>query len=271
MFTLNETNILGNIGSFCRAAAHDTVSCWDGLQLHCASEGELSGFSSVERFLSSPSSEKKWDYWTVEPHWRKNITVKNMRVQLQAAVIFQLVEHQVQIKLTNTNHSSLFIKTWHMFTFQSFGRNFGPKLQFAVHHVAQRHLDMWTGGAQVSNYKPCDQWLSSSDWPMTSWATDAHVNVLWDAKSVLIICQILLKCNFYFLCHHRLSHWRLSETHCEVMASALKSNPSHLRELDMSDNELQDSGVKLLCSGFESPNCRLETLRSVHVFCSCSV
>ncbi|XP_071060683.1 protein NLRC3-like isoform X2 [Pseudochaenichthys georgianus] len=52
----------------------------------------------------------------------------------------------------------------------------------------------------------------------------------------------------------------LSETHCEVVASALKSDPSHLRDLDLGLNPLQASGVELLSSGLKSPNCRLEAL-----------
>ncbi|XP_030604765.1 protein NLRC3-like isoform X4 [Archocentrus centrarchus] len=58
----------------------------------------------------------------------------------------------------------------------------------------------------------------------------------------------------------QLSDCGLSETHCEVVASALKSNPSHLTYLSLSLNNLQDSGVKLLSAGLESPNCKLETL-----------
>ncbi|XP_062276430.1 NLR family CARD domain-containing protein 3-like [Scomber scombrus] len=57
-----------------------------------------------------------------------------------------------------------------------------------------------------------------------------------------------------------LVHCKLSESHCEVVASALKSNSSHLTDLDLSYNKLKDSAVKRLSAGLESPNCRLETL-----------
>uniref|UniRef100_A0A3Q0T0T9 Uncharacterized protein n=1 Tax=Amphilophus citrinellus TaxID=61819 RepID=A0A3Q0T0T9_AMPCI len=66
------------------------------------------------------------------------------------------------------------------------------------------------------------------------------------------------------LCLYRLKNCGMSEISCDYLAATLKSNPSHLRELDLNSNKLQDSGVKLLCAGLESPNCQLENLRSVH-------
>uniref|UniRef100_A0A4W6FYF4 NACHT LRR and PYD domain-containing protein n=1 Tax=Lates calcarifer TaxID=8187 RepID=A0A4W6FYF4_LATCA len=64
--------------------------------------------------------------------------------------------------------------------------------------------------------------------------------------------------------HHlfRLSDCNLSERSCEALSSLLSSQSSSLRDLDLSNNNLQDSGVKMLSVGLESPHCSLETLRS---------
>ncbi|KAG5836616.1 hypothetical protein ANANG_G00230220, partial [Anguilla anguilla] len=51
-----------------------------------------------------------------------------------------------------------------------------------------------------------------------------------------------------------------SEKSCDIVASALQSSNSTLRDLDLSCNHLGDSEVKLLCAGLMSPNCKLQRL-----------
>ncbi|XP_052373864.1 NACHT, LRR and PYD domains-containing protein 12-like isoform X25 [Oncorhynchus keta] len=58
-----------------------------------------------------------------------------------------------------------------------------------------------------------------------------------------------------------LSGCGVTEEGCASLVSALRSNPSHLRELDLSNNDLKDSGVELLSAGLGNPHCKLETLR----------
>ncbi|CAI5669547.1 unnamed protein product [Oreochromis niloticus] len=58
-----------------------------------------------------------------------------------------------------------------------------------------------------------------------------------------------------------LSGCNLSNRSCEPLVSLLNSESSTLRELDLSNNDLKDSGVKLFSAGLESPHCRLEILR----------
>uniref|UniRef100_A0A8C7N047 Uncharacterized protein n=1 Tax=Oncorhynchus kisutch TaxID=8019 RepID=A0A8C7N047_ONCKI len=61
-----------------------------------------------------------------------------------------------------------------------------------------------------------------------------------------------------------LSGCLVTEEGCASLVSALRSNPSHLRELDLSYNHPGDSGVRLLSAGLEDPHCRLEKLNVEH-------
>uniref|UniRef100_A0A8C5D1I9 B30.2/SPRY domain-containing protein n=1 Tax=Gadus morhua TaxID=8049 RepID=A0A8C5D1I9_GADMO len=64
--------------------------------------------------------------------------------------------------------------------------------------------------------------------------------------------------SIYCVCS--LNGCHLSERCCEALASVLSSKSSSLKKLDLSTNNLQDSGVKLLSAGLGSSHCTLETL-----------
>ncbi|XP_046709077.1 NACHT, LRR and PYD domains-containing protein 3-like isoform X1 [Silurus meridionalis] len=52
----------------------------------------------------------------------------------------------------------------------------------------------------------------------------------------------------------------LSTESCRALSSVLSSNFSRLRELDLSENNLLDEGVKLIAAGLENQHCKLEIL-----------
>ncbi|XP_048027926.1 NACHT, LRR and PYD domains-containing protein 12-like isoform X2 [Megalobrama amblycephala] len=83
-------------------------------------------------------------------------------------------------------------------------------------------------------------------------------NKLQDS-GVKLLCTGLMyiKCKLEIL---RLSCCCMTDEGCSALTSALQSNPSHLRELDLSWNELGDSGVKNFCDLLMNPQFKLEKL-----------
>ncbi|CAM4733630.1 unnamed protein product [Leuciscus chuanchicus] len=59
---------------------------------------------------------------------------------------------------------------------------------------------------------------------------------------------------------HELRSCDISDGGCADLSSALRSNPSHLRELDLSGNIITESEIKQLSDLLEHPQCKLEKL-----------
>ncbi len=59
---------------------------------------------------------------------------------------------------------------------------------------------------------------------------------------------------------YRLNDCGVTDEGCDALASALRSNPSHLIQLNLSGNKIGDLGVKRLSAVLEDPHCKLEKL-----------
>ncbi|KAG1925234.1 NACHT, LRR and PYD domains-containing protein [Pimephales promelas] len=79
-------------------------------------------------------------------------------------------------------------------------------------------------------------------------------------SGVKLLCTGLknIKCTLEIL---RLSDCSITEEGYKALASALRSNPSHLIELDLRGNDHGESGVKQLNDLLQDPNSQLKTLR----------
>lgn len=73
-----------------------------------------------------------------------------------------------------------------------------------------------------------------------------------------------------FYCLSSLGSCNLSVISCAALVSALRSSPSHLRILNLSDNNLQDSDIKQLSKLVRSLKYKLDTPRSVKVDWYCT-
>lgn len=61
----------------------------------------------------------------------------------------------------------------------------------------------------------------------------------------------------------RLQNCNITDEGAVCVTSSLGSNPSHLRELDLSDNRLGDEGSESLSSLVKEPHCKLERMKYV--------
>ncbi len=75
-----------------------------------------------------------------------------------------------------------------------------------------------------------------------------------------------MKCGFFQFSQCRLSCFEMTDEGYSAVTLALKSNPSHLRELNLSRNKLGDTGVKHLSDLLMNTQFKLEKLQLVSLY-----
>lgn len=77
-----------------------------------------------------------------------------------------------------------------------------------------------------------------------------------------------MKCEFSHFLMFTLRYFDMTVEDCSTPTSTLESNPSHMRELELSRNKLRDTGVKNLSDLLMKPQFKLEKLKLVSLYCT---
>uniref|UniRef100_A0A8D3AQ20 B30.2/SPRY domain-containing protein n=1 Tax=Scophthalmus maximus TaxID=52904 RepID=A0A8D3AQ20_SCOMX len=140
----------------------------------------------------------------------------------------------------------------------------GPDIQLLCAGLRSPHCKLETLRVTEGNLQKCCADFASVLCSDTSYLKELDLsgNDLEDPEVKLLSAGLASPhCQLETL---RLSFCGVTEEGCTFLASALSSNPSHLRQLDLSYNHLQDSGVKLISLYRDNPLCKLEKLSVDH-------
>jgi len=108
------------------------------------------------------------------------------------------------------------------------------------------------------NYLKC--YCSS---PSSEYIYHESKNNIWKIYLIFVFSKYIVCIQSYFIFwyfpSYRLNDCDLTDKSCSALATVLGSD-TNLKELNMNNNNLQDSGVNVLCTGLKNIKCKLEIL-----------
>ncbi len=122
-----------------------------------------------------------------------------------------------------------------------------------------KHINILSGGALVLTFAILTLILSfflllDSRTQSVGWN---HLSRFPLLASGIVYSGLQDKLDYIYSSLCSLKNCGVTEAGCEFLSKALSLNPSHLRVLDLSWNDIGDSGVKHLCAALEKVHCAL--------------
>uniref|UniRef100_A0A3B4C619 Uncharacterized protein n=1 Tax=Pygocentrus nattereri TaxID=42514 RepID=A0A3B4C619_PYGNA len=123
-----------------------------------------------------------------------------------------------------------------------------------------RELDISNNDLHDSGVELLSAGLKSSHCKLEILRSKCYIKCIIIVRLIIII-KMRRTYIMHLFCLCRLAMCKLSQQSCNILQSVLQTETSSLRELDLSNNDLQDAGVELLSAGLKSSHCKVEKLR----------